>query len=346
MPSSDITIPDRVDAFDKGGPTTKPQNITEDLIDKIKSDNRVEKVVGTYRVYCNINETKSLGLVGFDSSNANFMKIDLSAGRIFNDNEKEIVLSNYDAKSLNKTLGDDMDLHENTYKIVGIAKEDNKISYSSITSIKNVKELSLLENLSRIKKYGPDNSVDESNGKLEYIYIKVKKGVNASQVTKDLKSELGNGNLTIEGPDEKEVAKNKYLYDLNRIISELIPVLMGIILTLLCITKSVYDRTREIGVLKAIGWKSKRIFLMIISETIILTIASYIIASTLVILITFNMNNIDPYSALDFPTFLTTLPIKAFLKTFCIVLIMALIGAIFPAIKASKLSPAEAVREE
>jgi ABC-type antimicrobial peptide transport system permease subunit len=49
---------------------------------------------------------------------------------------------------------------------------------------------------------------------------------------------------------------------------------------------------------------------------------------------------------MDLFTFLNTLSVKAFLQTFCIVLVMALVGAIFPAIKASRLSPSEAVRRE
>jgi putative ABC transport system permease protein len=331
--SFDITIPSQVKVVDENSWQYEYQNLSEEWLNKIKADNRVEKVIGTYYTSWGINETESIGLIGFDSSDANFMKIDISSGRIFKDNEKEIVLSNRTAKQLNKTLGDDISIAENNYKVVGITAI--KSSYYSYTSIKNVKEIDSSEKMN-----DPDHET------LQNIYIKVKDGVNASQVTKDLKSELGNGNLTIEGPDEKEVAENNYRYSIDKIISELIPVAIGIILTLLCITKSVYERTREIGVLKAIGWKSRRIFVMIISETIILTIVSFIIASILVILITFYMNNMDPYLAMDLFTFLNTLSIKAFLQTFGIVLVMALVGAIFPAIKASRLSPSEAVREE
>jgi ABC-type antimicrobial peptide transport system permease subunit len=43
---------------------------------------------------------------------------------------------------------------------------------------------------------------------------------------------------------------------------------------------------------------------------------------------------------------LETLSFTTFLNTFMIVVAMALLGALLPAIKASRLSPAEAVKEE
>lgn len=51
---------------------------------------------------------------------------------------------------------------------------------------------------------------------------------------------------------------------------------LGIINTMLM---SVFERTREIGVLKAVGWSNKRILGMIVGESLVITIVSAIIGS-------------------------------------------------------------------
>ena len=42
---------------------------------------------------------------------------------------------------------------------------------------------------------------------------------------------------------------------------------------------TVYERTREIGVLKAVGWKDSRILGMILGESIVLTLMAFVMGS-------------------------------------------------------------------
>ncbi|MDR1819790.1 MAG: ABC transporter permease [Methanobrevibacter sp.] len=346
--SSDITIPSRsmLEIDDDG--RSPIHNLTENLMDEIKKDNRIEKVVGSYHTSWSFNKKESILLNGVNSQDIDFMKIHLSAGRMFDDNKKEIVLSYRDSNRQNKTIGENLLFNNDSYEIVGITTFKGGIS--SYTSVKNVKEIESMDNLVNIERQGNVNnahSIQPKNSmQPENIYIKIKKGENASQITKDLKNEFSNESLMVEGPDEKKAIENKHRDRITEIIFNYIPVLIGILLTLIIMLKSVGDRTREIGVLKSIGWKSKRIFLMILIETFILSILSFFIASILVILITFEMNNMRPDYAVSFFMYLDSLSIETFLRAFGIVLIMAVLGSIIPAIKASRLSPTEALKYE
>ena len=51
---------------------------------------------------------------------------------------------------------------------------------------------------------------------------------------------------------------------------------MGVINTMIM---SVYERTREIGVLKAVGWRDRRILGMILGESIVLTLLAFVIGT-------------------------------------------------------------------
>ena len=103
---------------------------------------------------------------------------------------------------------------------------------------------------------------------------------------------------------------------------------------------TVFERTREIGVLKSVGWSKKRILSMIMGESIVLTIISGIIGSILGVLAVFILFKLNG----DNMTLIFN--INIFIKAFLVALSVGIIGGLYPAIKASRLSPTEALRYE
>ena len=104
---------------------------------------------------------------------------------------------------------------------------------------------------------------------------------------------------------------------------------------------TVFERTKEIGVLKSIGWKSRKILIMILGETLVLTTLSWIIGSISGILIAeigVRLIGGDGFSLGYTP--------KTFIMAFAITMIVGIIGGVYPAYKASKLAPTEALRYE
>ncbi len=156
---------------------------------------------------------------------------------------------------------------------------------------------------------------------------------------KDLSPEL---NMIIE-------SFNLYTYILSGII--LLALTFGIINTMLM---SVLERVRELGMLMAIGLNKRKIFFMIMLETIYLTLIGAPIGLltgwlTVIILGQTGINlsmfseglaaygfNSMIYPALDYDKY-------AIIVTMC--LITAILSAIYPAYKALQLNPSEAIRK-
>lgn len=126
----------------------------------------------------------------------------------------------------------------------------------------------------------------------------------------------------------------------------------GIINTMLM---AVLERTREVGMLMALGMSKLRLFRLIVAETVFLTLAGFPIGLLLswLTIAFFNRHGIDMsafrgelmksygFSQVTYPEF----PIEQLPDVIFIVLFTALFSGIFPALKALRLKPVDALRK-
>ena len=124
----------------------------------------------------------------------------------------------------------------------------------------------------------------------------------------------------------------------------------GIVNTMLMV---VLERTRELGMLMAIGMNKRRVFMMIMLETICLALVGALFGEVLSVLIInyFNKTGIDlssvaegmesvGYAVVTYPM----LEPYRYLQITVLVIITSVLASIYPAFKALKLHPAEAIR--
>jgi len=141
-----------------------------------------------------------------------------------------------------------------------------------------------------------------------------------------------------------EIYLNIFLYVI------VLALLFGIMNTMLM---SVLDRVRELGVLTALGMRGRKIFTMIILESVVLSVPGAILGmaagwgtveqlkSTGINLAAFGEGLRQyGYSAMSYPI----LPFPMFEQVIVSILLAAVIGAFYPAWKAIRLDPAKAIR--
>lgn len=130
----------------------------------------------------------------------------------------------------------------------------------------------------------------------------------------------------------------------------LLALLFGIINTMLM---AVLERTKELGMLMAIGMNKFRVFMMILLETVMLSLVGGVCGIVLGWLLNlyFGVKGIDlgawstAYKSMGFDTLVyTKLSWSISFEIAIMVIITGIIAAIYPAMKALKLKPAEAVR--
>ncbi len=142
------------------------------------------------------------------------------------------------------------------------------------------------------------------------------------------------------------------LYMYIFIIIILFALLFGIINTMLMV---VLERVKELGMLMAVGMNKQRVFNMILLETVLLTLVGGI-AGTLAgsgISKYFESHAIDMslwaegYSQIGYdPRVFTSMDVNLMITVIVMVLFTGVIAALYPAYKALKYDPAEALRIE
>jgi ABC-type antimicrobial peptide transport system permease subunit len=119
--------------------------------------------------------------------------------------------------------------------------------------------------------------------------------------------------------------------------------LVGSVAMMNTMIMSIYERTREIGVLRSVGWRRWMILRQIISEALLLTLSSGALGALVtygIVLVVQNTAGASVYRDL----FAITPGLVGQTLVYC--LLLGLLGGLYPAWRATRFSPVEALRYE
>ena len=125
-------------------------------------------------------------------------------------------------------------------------------------------------------------------------------------------------------------------------MTSMIAMIIGAIGVLNTMMTSVMERTREIGILRAIGWPKMRVVKMILLESCTLAVLASILGCIAAALLTWSLSQFSVTKGILSPSIDFSVMIKGFAMALCI----GVIGAIGPAWRASKMLPTEAFRSQ
>ena len=290
--------------------------------DKIANVEGVDKAFPIYVVLTSVGDDYMNTLIGIDPAGTELADISMKEGRLFEDGADEVILGEIYADDNDYKVGDTIEVNHEDFEVVGIYESgDSNMAGGVFTSISRVGEL-----------------MDDEDS-ISNIYVKVDKGVDAQVVADRIDEKYGDDITTITSVMEMEqMADMLNMLQASTWAISLLAIVVGGLGIINTMLMSVFERTREIGVLKAVGWSNRKILTMIVGESLVITIVSAIVGS----IIGFSACTVlGPQMGIE-PLFTP----KIFIQAFSIAIVVGILGGIYPALKAVRLPPTEALRYE
>lgn len=269
----------------------------------------------------------------FDSALFNELRI-LSGRKLERGDENGVILGTVLAKNLAKNTGDSLEIAGREFSIVGI--------YESFNVYLNGSAVMLLPSLQTLMNRPNDVTgfevvLDDSPNKKELIE-RVRREVSA------LRSSSGKpwGIEAIPTSDYVKSLSQIQLVKAMAWMTSIIALIIGGVGVLNTMIMSVFERTREIGILRAIGWRKLRIVRLILSESILLSLVGAAIGIAAAVLLIRALTWWPMVNGLVSGELSPTV----ILQGFVIALAVGLIGGAYPAYRGAHLLPTEALRHE
>jgi putative ABC transport system permease protein len=238
---------------------------------------------------------------------------------------REALLGDLAAKSLHLTPGDTLHVEGRPFRIAGLYHSGNHFE-----DIGAVLPLAVVQRLA------------ERPGEVTTFGVTVELGRRPADVAKAVEHRFpGTTAVTEPGQVVKVDTSSRLIIDTGWIFSLLALIVGGIGVTN-TMAMSVFERIHEIGIMRAVGWRGRRIALLIVSEAVgigLLSLALGLAGGYVAAELFTRHGSLARLARPDFTA-------GVFAWGLAFALGVAVVGALYPAWRAVRLTPIEALRRE
>jgi len=265
-------------------------------------------------------------IVGTSSIEPLLNSMSMIEGRLFHPGKKEVLLGRKALKRLNVKINDTIELAENEkFLIVGTFVTGSRLIDKG--AVLN------LPPAMRLLKRGED---------VNLALVRIAEGYQPQKIKKAISKKVSSLSVVKSRDLLSEIRFFQVAESFSWGISA-IALIIACIFVVNTLMMSVYERTKEIGILMALGWSRRMITKTIFSESVIVCLLGGIFGDLLgfIFIYIFSVSDI---TGLDWTS--AAISPNVIVHSILLALILGVVGAIYPAIVASRLSPAQAIRYE
>jgi putative ABC transport system permease protein len=234
--------------------------------------------------------------------------------------DQEIIIDELYARSKNLAIGMPLTILGNQFTISGICQPGSVVrKYVSLRTLQKL---------------------NGSPGRVTAIFIKAKPDANVEQVFGQLHEKFPGYALARASDAEQLMADMRLpLFNEFRAIVVMVSMLLSFMVILLAMYTTIFERTREIGILKSLGASRRFIVGMILKESVII--------SGLGVLLGIGVSEIIRKIIItQYPTLQVAMNFNDLITGLALGLVAGTLGALYPAYKAARMDPVKALSYE
>ncbi|MCA9868970.1 MAG: ABC transporter permease, partial [Anaerolineae bacterium] len=235
----------------------------------------------------------------------------------------EMLLGRAAANALKKGVGDTMQVLNGSYRIVGVF--ETGVGYEESGGVFALSEAQAILNRPR---------------QVSYLLVDVRNPQDVEYVRQAVEQRFEDVKASVSTEFAQNTDDIQTLQSMTGAII-LMALIVGGIVILNTMIMTIYERTREIGTLRALGWRKRRILSTVVREAVLLSALAGV-AGILMGIGMIELAALAPAAAYLQGTFTS----QALAETMVIAIGLGVLGGLYPAWRASRLSPVEALRYE
>lgn len=302
-------------------------NIDATDVERVVADPDVERAVGLFVAASELDAEHPLFLeIGVESGQLPNYGIRIVEGEPYDDASSDQVLLGYRlARDLGLQVGETFTIDGRSYQVTGLYASDTAIADSSAMF--------------------PQAALQEAHrqpGLLTLAFVQVEDGADV-QAVRDRIEEQNPQLATVQSESEYgRVDRNLVLLtaaNAGGIILALVIGTSGVLTTSLL---SYYERIREFGTLRAIGWSRGRLLSLVMTEAVIVALLGAVLGVAAGIGLSQMLTQVGDLKGVFEPEYTVAVFVRALVFAF----VVANLGAFYPGLRAATLSPIKALRHE
>jgi putative ABC transport system permease protein len=237
---------------------------------------------------------------------------------------KSLILGRRAAQSLHKEVGDVLRLTAGVFRVVGIYETGNAFEDGgAVVPLEEAQSLTLQPH------------------RLSMIYLKLRDPSDAERLRTQVERRFSTLSVssTVGFADEEQLLG--LVEDMAMAVAGLAVAIGGIGMTN-TLFMSVFERTREIGLLRALGWRRRRVLGLVLGESLMLALIGGVVGIGLGMVAVLAVTRSASWLSILGAHFSADL----FVRALVVVAVLGFVGGAYPAWWAGRLLPLEALRYE
>ncbi|MEX1255418.1 MAG: ABC transporter permease [Dehalococcoidia bacterium] len=303
--------------------------LTEDDLADVEAYDDIEHVTPVLMAFARVGSNPFFAQLGIHPADLDYFDAPLVEGRHLEEGAtREVMLGDQAASDLGAEIGETVIMRrepDEAFTVVGI--------YNSGTTYLDGGALLSLDDLREL-----ENTPDLYS----LFFVRVQPGVAVQTFADQIEADHTALATLVEIDDIGEVDQGLEIMNAINLGITILAVFIGGIAVMNTMVMAVFERTREFGILRAVGWRTRRILQMVLGESLVLCLIASVLGSLVAVALTRLIVTLPTVRAFITPEY----PLEVFLRGFAIGLTVALLGALYPAYRAASFSPAQAIRYE